>query len=108
MTYLKSSAFPMNFLDQGDSGRLLSIGSQTGMDLEDYFAAAALTGILANPHTTKALVEEICFSACSIARGMAAAMAKLHRQDAERSTGKTDRHSVMGFAVDAQPNEGGE
>lgn len=34
-------AFPMNVLDQGESGRLLATETVYGMSLRDYFAAHA-------------------------------------------------------------------
>lgn len=42
-------AFPLNVLDQGDSGNLLSVRTQYGMSLRAWLAGQVIGGLCANP-----------------------------------------------------------
>ena len=49
-------AFPCQFLCRGESG-LMEAGEQFGMTLRDYFAAAALQGMLANQVSVNSMTK---------------------------------------------------
>lgn len=66
-------AFPVTQVELDDEGRAVKIAPSCGMTLRDYFAAAALQGMMANPSWDSTLRHTVAENAYGYANAMLAA-----------------------------------